>query len=664
MDTLMSSVSQTLRVPSPSLLSRLHDWRLRRSNVEFAVLGMIATAIAFHAAISLNLKAPGTAAITVWVVANTKPGHVISKSVYRVLGTILGAAASIAIVATLDSVPLLLFVALALWIAVCTGIGNLFRNFRTYFGLLAGYTAAFIVMGAYKHPDLVLDVALDRTSAIVIGVLSMSLVVSLLGVRRSAGDMEKALRRIHRQCLAAIRQRWEMTAEELTASRLALSRSYAETEALLEYANLESPGFHLHTRELRALTGLLLDVVDASRLASHQLERSQASPEQRKEIRSIFAEIADALEPAINQQDERSLAETRRSLEQVKVMVTASVACAASTSERELLHPMAHLLEQWIPQLTPPALDRLPLRDPLEADFRGAARHILRTFLGLMAVIAFWNITGWQEGSFFLINAAAFCALSSTMNHPAKALLMFAKATAVAAVAGFFCKFFLMPHAEDFWSLMACLAIVLVPIGCLSFSRRPVLDVIGMTAGLFMLALIQPSNHMTYDPAQYVSSAIAAVFGGLFLFAIFSLILPTRPEKEADAVLKRLARSVRNLIAWPIAPSLHTWRITAHRHLRNLQLKGLVTPQQLEEGLRLLDHGSCLLRLRLLSRSADQETRTAIDPMLPDLTKASATNALNALRQNPETRGSSRATISAQLEELITLLKSPTTQPT
>src|SRR6218665_1565516 len=87
---------------SPKLLPRLHAWRLRRANVEFAVLGMIAAAIAFYAALLLELKAPATAAITVWVVANTRPGHVLSKSVYRVLGTILGAAASIAIVSTLD----------------------------------------------------------------------------------------------------------------------------------------------------------------------------------------------------------------------------------------------------------------------------------------------------------------------------------------------------------------------------------------------------------------------------------------------------------------------------------------------------------------------------------------------------------------------------------
>jgi uncharacterized membrane protein YccC len=642
--------------PSPTLLPRLHAWRLRRANVEFAVLGMIATAIAFYAALLLELKAPATAAITVWVVANTRPGHVLSKSIYRVLGTILGAAASIAIVSTLNSMPWMLFTALALWIAVCTGIGNMMRHFRAYFGLLAGYTAAFIVLGAYLQPDHVLDVALDRTSAIVIGVLSMSLVVSLLGVRRSAADMETTLRGIHRKCLDAIRDRWQMAPAELTTSRLALSRAYVEAEALLEYANLERPGFHLHVRELRALTGLLLDVVDASRLASHQLDRDGTPSEQRREIRAIFMEIREALEPAITRQDENSLAQTRSALDQVRLMIIASAGLSQTPRERGLLLPISHLLEEWVPRLDAPSLAAIPLRNPVQPDFRGAGRHVLRTFLGLMAAIAFWNLTGWQEGAAFLINGAAFCALSSTTAHPAKALLMFSKATAVAATAGFFCKFFLMPHADGFGTLMLCLAAMLVPIGCCAFSSRPLLDIIGMTSGLFMLALIQPSNHMNYDPAQYASSAIAAVFGAFFLSIIFSLILPTRPEKEAANVTKAFTRSVRGLIDWPLAPSIHVWRLIAHRHLRNLQSKAMVTPSHLAEGLRLLDQGTCLLRLRGLSTPLEASLKATIGRVLLTPTPTAFFAAIAEIQNSSAIDESLRTTLSAWLSELASTL--------
>jgi len=657
----MSSVCQ-IQGAFP-LFSRLHQWRLRHANVEFALLAMIATGIAFHTAISLNLKAPSTAAVTVWVVVNTRPGHVLSKSVYRVLGTICGALASIAIVVSLNSVPWFLFTALALWVAVCTGLGNLLRQFRTYFGLLAGYTAAFIVLGAYQRPDHVLDVALDRTSAIVIGVLSMSLVVSLLGVRRSAAEMEDSLRAIHRRCLEAIRDRWEMSAEALVSSRLALVRSHINTAALLEYADLEDPGFRHHTRELRALTGCLLEVLDASRLAARQLDRAEASAAWRQEVRTIFLEMAEALESTVERPDEEGLAETRARLMQLRQLVATAATLAETPAEKELLHPLLHLLDRWLPLLTPEKLAGLPLRDPLQVDVRGGLWHVLRTFSGLMAGVIFWHATGWQEGPGFLINGAAFCALASTSAHPAKTLLMFSKATAVAAAAGFLCKFFLMPHAVDFWSLMLCLAAVLVPTGCLAFSKRPQLDIIGMTSGLFMLAMMQPSNHMTYDPAQYVSSALAAVFGAFFLSVVFSLILPTRPEREAASTLRDFRRSMRGLVDLPWLPSLHAWRMNAHRRLVTLQAKG-GTPADLDEGLRVLDEGGCLLRLRLLSGGLEGALRTAVHQVIiaarrgvRSIATADATGrALVELTANPPAGETSRHTLAAHLSELRSLV--------
>jgi uncharacterized membrane protein YccC len=370
------------------------------------------------------------------------------------------------------------------------------------------------------------------------------------------------------------------------------------------------------------------------------------------------------LDPAVTRQDEDSLANTRSSLAAILQRIRAEAKGALTQEERELWHPIARMLGEWLPRLDPAVLGQMPLKDPLQAHIRGAARHALRTFLALMAAIAFWNATGWQEGTGFLINAAAFCALASTASHPARVLLWFGLSTVVAAVAGFFFKFFLLPQADGYWSLMLCLAVVLVPLGCCMFARHPLVETIGATAGLFMLALVQPSNHMTYDPAQYVSSSIAAAFGAFFLYAVFTLILPTRPETEAASALQAFRRTLRGLVDWSQIPSFHTWRLSAHRQLSHLQRGAQVTPAQLVEGLRMLDYGSCLLRLRVLSSSLEEGQRAAVEQVLVlgrsahEPARGPALKALTLLGEPARVSEELRATLSQQLRELLSLMPS------
>jgi uncharacterized membrane protein YccC len=213
--------------------------------------------------------------------------------------------------------------------------------------------------------------------------------------------------------------------------------------------------------------------------------------------------------------------------------------------------------------------------------------------------------------------------------------------------------------------MMLCFAVVVLPIACLAFSRHSQLDIIGVTIGIFVLALTLPTNHMSYHPAAYVSGAIGAVAAALFLAVIFSWILPTRPEMEAGKVLAALNRSVRSLIDWPALTSSHRWRQTAHRQLRALQLKAKVTPPELNEGLDLLDYGSCLLRLRELAGNVTAELQPQIHDVLifgrrgwqsPVIVDAAAVRALSDLEKDLTLDPQLRFTVTTQLKELRRLL--------
>jgi uncharacterized membrane protein YccC len=647
-------------------MGRFDAWRQRWSGLEFAVQGMLATALAFYTAVIFDIRTPFSAAVTVWVVASTRPGHVLSKSAYRLIGTFLGGAFGIFLIATLDAMPVLLFGLLSLWVGFCTGVGNLLRHFRAYAGLLAGYTAAFVVIGAQAHPDDVMLVALDRTASIMIGVLSMSLVAALSGSRRTARQMEVSLQQIHAHILEAVPLCWDMSPEEIRNARLRLSREYTKTEALLEYANLESPGFHHRIGRLRALTGLALDLLDASRVATHQWSRVSGSASLHDQIRSFFMELCSILGPAYQSPDRKTLLTVSTALAEFLIRSEKAIAASREEKAAQVVLPLVHLLRPWVKQLSPEALDAIRLRDPIQPDFRNSLRHGLRTTLALGTACAFWTISGWQEGPGLVMQCAAVCALASAMEHPAKGVIAMSWSMLVAVLAGFVCKFLLLPHARDLATMLLCFAVVLIPLASLTASRRPSLAVIGGTAGVFTFAMVQPVNHMSYDVAHYLSSSIGAIFGTLISLPVFSVVLPTRPEKKGRRLLKRLSRAAaRTGVGFP-GPTPHAWRMTAHDQLRQMQANSGTTPAELDSGLRQLDLGSHLLVLRTLATELKApgpviHALAAIGDakIAPSDKQAVIANSLHLVLRNEGIEPSLRFTVVALLDEVKSLLSVP-----
>lgn len=567
------------------------------SGAGFALQGVAATALALWVCILLNLKTPYTAALTVWVVANTRHGHVLAKSFHRVCGTLLGGVVSVALVALLGSTPELLLVCLALWVGACTALGNLLRHYRSYFGFLAGYTAAFIVLGAYHHPDRVLETALDRTASIVIGVLSISWVGSLSGKRRAVDETWSVLQKLRSDCLKAISLFPYIESKSWTGIRLQLNSDFLQAEDQLEYADIESHGFRLRMRRHWALSRFLIDLVEVSRVTARRMDEAGLQEKQRLELQLRFRELVRSVELAGNLETDLQLQGLIGRLQWIGRELE-----EASGAEAVILQPLVQFLERWLPRLDVSCIDRVPLHFPRHMDLPGALRHGLRTTLALLMAIGFWMLSGWSEGPVFVFNCAAFCALNAGMGHPGRSLGMIGGSAAFAAISGFFLKFYLLPMAGGFPAMILCLAVVLVPIAFMTRSKNPWIATTGATGGFLVLALVQPANHMTYYPAAYLSSASATIFAALFAIPAFALILPNRPAKEPARLIRVMARKVAKLPFRLIEPSTEAWHVTTGDLLKRLQSSPFATSAQLDEGLRLADLGIQLLRLRRADR--------------------------------------------------------------
>ena len=145
-------------------------------------------------AFSLDLKSPGWAMTTVYLTSQPLSGVLRAKAAYRVIGTLVGGAAMVAIVPNLIDAPELTAVAIIIWVALCAFVSLLDRTPRSYMFVLSGYTAALIGFPSVLAPETVFDTAVSRVEEIALGVVCAAIVHSLIFPKSAFSAFEEKLR--------------------------------------------------------------------------------------------------------------------------------------------------------------------------------------------------------------------------------------------------------------------------------------------------------------------------------------------------------------------------------------------------------------------------------------------------------------------------------------
>ena len=141
----------------PEPLLRL-DWR----DVQFSVVSLAAALAALYWSMSLDLQQPYWSMLSAYVVSQPLAAAVRSKAVYRLAGTLLGAAMTVLLLPALANTPELLCAAMALWVGTCLSISLLDRSPRSYVLMLAGYTAAIVGFSSVNQPGQIFDLEIGR----------------------------------------------------------------------------------------------------------------------------------------------------------------------------------------------------------------------------------------------------------------------------------------------------------------------------------------------------------------------------------------------------------------------------------------------------------------------------------------------------------------------
>src|SRR5699024_5520155 len=110
----------------------------------------------------------------------------LSKSAFRLGGTLVGATVGVAIAALFGTNELACMLAVAAWMCGCTYIALLGRTPKGYFFLLAGITGALISWPGALSSGPTFNVAIARVEEISLGILCVVLVNSIFLPRSAA----------------------------------------------------------------------------------------------------------------------------------------------------------------------------------------------------------------------------------------------------------------------------------------------------------------------------------------------------------------------------------------------------------------------------------------------------------------------------------------------
>ena len=239
----------------------------------FAVKTYIASLLALYIAFWLGLDDPRWSFLTVFVVSQPDSGLVLTKSFYRILGTIAGLFVTTALVFSLAQYGELFVVAVAIWICFCSFAARTVRNFASYSFQLAGYTVAIVGIPAALQPDGAYPLVVARFTEIVLGIICAALVSRLFFVRELSPNLIELLRSLTQRADRFVTALLDADTDRARVAdeRNALINDYVTALTMQQSAYFESAEARILAHPLRRLTqGAVELCATAEAVASHR----------------------------------------------------------------------------------------------------------------------------------------------------------------------------------------------------------------------------------------------------------------------------------------------------------------------------------------------------------------------------------------------------------
>jgi uncharacterized membrane protein YccC len=153
-----------------------------------------ALAVAYYVGFELELNSAAGVGTGLLILVGPTQGMVLSKAIYRIVGTLFGAVFAIILTSLFSQDRTMLIAVFSVYMACLVAAGTLLRDFRAYGCILAGYTVALISIADVDAPTATFTAMLDRVAVILLAVLVLAFVSAIFATAASARSLQSKLR--------------------------------------------------------------------------------------------------------------------------------------------------------------------------------------------------------------------------------------------------------------------------------------------------------------------------------------------------------------------------------------------------------------------------------------------------------------------------------------
>jgi uncharacterized membrane protein YccC len=523
-------------MPTPRYLPDLHGWL-------FTLKSFAAAMLALAIALAVGLDRPYWAMATVYIVAHPLSGALRSKAVYRVVGSLVGAAATIALVPNLIDAPEVLSVALAGWIGFCLYLSILDRTPRGYAFMLAGYTAAIIGFPVVSAPDSVWDVAVARLEEIVLGVMCATLVGNVVLPTSVASALQARVtawrasgRRLALDALTPRDVAGSRQDDATNLARLRFAADAVEIRTLTTHLVYDTSNLHTATPLLVALERRLLIMLPVFAAARDRIAELVALGELTPPLRALTDRLrawietdADAISPAEAASMRAEIARLEDNAEADRDwagMLRGSLLSRLTEMidlRQDFLDLRRAILAPGGPAPMPKLAVQIPGSPRIYRDHGVAALRGVVAGIALLVTCLFWIASGWPDGSQAALLAAVACSFTAAQDDPVPSLAGLLFVILLASVAAAIGQFAVLPAATNFEMLTLAMAAFFIPTGLLAVIP-PLQKLAPLT--IFTATLLALQESYSADFAAWGNGTASALLGVAIALTVSAIAVP------------------------------------------------------------------------------------------------------------------------------------------
>lgn len=506
--------------------------------------------LAYYISCWLGLDNPYWSMATAFIVSNPFTGAMRSKAVYRFFGTLIGGSAAVIMVPLLVSAPLLLSLAMALWVGGCLYVSLLDRSARAYTFMLSGYTAGIIGFPAVTDPSHVFQIALTRCEEITLGIACTTIIGSLVFPR---GMGPVLARRISSwvqpgMAWACAELAGESESEPARLARRQLAFEATDIGMMISQLGYDTSNLSNAVRQVTRLRTYMISIMPILASIGPRVAELRRIDGLTPTLQATLAQVeswiksgkADGAEAVLR--DIRKLPHDGLSW---RDLLQAGLAMRLEEMVRISLHSRLmreHVLEDR-PIASTPALEAGYIaRIRQSRDHKLAFISACSAALSILLACAIWIEAGWVYGAAAAIGVAVASSIFASQDDPAPAIQKMLLIFVVIIFVVFIYVFGILPSVSSVETLYLVLLPAGLAIGVLS--SRPATAAVGMVSGAFGTTQLALQNGYSYNFITYAETSLSLLLGLACTLIITRVLRSIGAAWGADRLMRANWREV------------------------------------------------------------------------------------------------------------------------